>query len=298
MALSVDNNTIAKQWAIIAYNGKYKIISRCNGYALDVTESSTSDRTNIMTFRRHTDSNQQWSFVPAEVTVKFDANGGSSVSSVKVIYGNNLSVIPQTRRNGCTFLGWYTSKTGGSKLTTSTKITSNVTYYAHWYDPCENGEHSWESWIVTTAATCTTTGVKTRICTQCGNTETGVVPATGHAWGEWAVVTPANCFAEGLEQRICANDPAHIETRAIPATGHTFANGVCTVCGAADPNYISVTVGDVTGDGKLNSRDVIALMKLMLSPNPEITAVSDINSDGKLNSRDVIALMKLILTQA
>ena len=60
----------------------------------------------------------------------------------------------------------------------------------------------------------------------------------------------------------------------------------------------SLLLGDVTGDGKLNSRDVVALMKLMLTPNPTITAANDINSDGKLNSRDVIALMKLILAQA
>ena len=58
-----------------------------------------------------------------------------------------------------------------------------------------------------------------------------------------------------------------------------------------------VTPGDLTGDGKINSRDVIVLMKLVLTPNPEITAANDINSDGKLNSRDVIALMKLVLAK-
>ena len=55
---------------------------------------------------------------------------------------------------------------------------------------------------------------------------------------------------------------------------------------------------DLTGDGKLNSRDVIAIMKLILTPGAEVTAASDLNNDGKLNSRDVIALMKLVLTQS
>ncbi len=30
----------------------------------------------------------------------------------------------------------------------------------------------------------------------------------------------------------------HDPTSEIPATGHTFENGVCTVCGAADPDYV------------------------------------------------------------
>ena len=65
------------------------------------------------------------------------------------------------------------------------------------------------------------------------------------------------------------------------------------------PYYFEIVmVGDINGDGKLNSRDVLALMKLALSTNPEVTETSDLNGDGKINSRDVIALMKLVLTQA
>ena len=60
--------------------------------------------------------------------------------------------------------------------------------------------------------------------------------------------------------------------------------------------------GDVNGDGKLNSRDVVAIMKAALPgfvPSGNFSAeAADLNGDGKVNSRDVIALMKLILTQA
>ena len=62
-----------------------------------------------------------------------------------------------------------------------------------------------------------------------------------------------------------------------------------------DPEVIP---GDLNDDGKINSRDVIALMKLVLTPNAEVTAASDLNNDGKVNSRDVIILMKLVLSQA
>ena len=59
-----------------------------------------------------------------------------------------------------------------------------------------------------------------------------------------------------------------------------------------------VAPGDLNGDGKLNSRDVVALMKFLLQPNAELAAACDVNADGKLNSRDVIALMRLVLAQA
>ena len=43
-----------------------------------------------------------------------------------------IKTLPTTTRSGYVFDGWYTSASGGTKLTTSTAITGNVTYYAHW----------------------------------------------------------------------------------------------------------------------------------------------------------------------
>jgi uncharacterized repeat protein (TIGR02543 family) len=35
-------------------------------------------------------------------------------------------------RAGHTFLGWYTGKVKGTKVTAGTKVTKAVTLYAHW----------------------------------------------------------------------------------------------------------------------------------------------------------------------
>ena len=60
--------------------------------------------------------------------------------------------------------------------------------------------------------------------------------------------------------------------------------------------------GDVNGDGKVNSRDVIAVMKAVLAQNAGmaypagfIFKAADMNGDGKLNSRDVISVMKAVI---
>ena len=50
-----------------------------------------------------------------------------------------------------------------------------------------------------------------------------VVPATGHDWGEWAVTKEATETEEGVETRVCRNDESHVETKAIPAIGHTHS---------------------------------------------------------------------------
>ena len=65
-------------------------------------------------------------------TVTFDSNGGSSVASTIKEHGATIGTLPTPTRTGYTLTGWYTAKTGGNKISNSTIITKNITYYAHW----------------------------------------------------------------------------------------------------------------------------------------------------------------------
>ena len=125
---------------------------------------------------------------------------------------------------------------------------------------CTAHTHAFGEWTVTTPATCTKDGVKTRTC-ACGETETQTIPATGHSFGEWTVTTPATCTADGVETHSCAC--GETETRAIPATGHSFGewtvttpatctvDGVesrtCSACGETETRAIPAT-GHTFGD--------------------------------------------------
>lgn len=83
-------------------------------------------------------------FVPysrAARMVTFDANGGTvtvngvqrSSTSREVRNGAKLGTLPTASRGDeYIFLGWYTAKTGGNKITQDTTVSRNVTYYAHW----------------------------------------------------------------------------------------------------------------------------------------------------------------------
>ncbi|MCR0248129.1 MAG: InlB B-repeat-containing protein [Clostridium sp.] len=68
-----------------------------------------------------------------QYTAKFDGNGGSDGTNIKVDYDAKLGTLPTSTRTGYTFDGWYTAKTGGMKIDEDTKMPLNgATYYAHW----------------------------------------------------------------------------------------------------------------------------------------------------------------------
>ena len=61
--------------------------------------------------------------------------------------------------------------------------------------------------------------------------------------------------------------------------------------------YLDNRPGDVNGDRKINSKDVITLMKAIVGIAGEgyRETLADVNCDGRVNSKDVIALMKQIV---
>ena len=71
----------------------------------------------------------------ASYLVTFDANGGRvSQESTAVTIGKPYGTLPTPNRTGYSFDGWYTEKTGGTKVTETTTVGTNppTTLYAHW----------------------------------------------------------------------------------------------------------------------------------------------------------------------
>ena len=68
---------------------------------------------------------------------------------------------------------------------------------------------------------------------------------------------------------------------------------ICKRCLHAISDFLP---GDVNGDGKVNSTDVMMLRKFISNPNTvEIDkSAADMNGDGKVNSTDVMLLRKQI----
>jgi uncharacterized repeat protein (TIGR02543 family) len=90
--------------------------------------SSTTTVTGNVTYYAH------WTATKRSYTATFNGNGGStpSPSSITKKYNTALGTLPTCSRTGYTFLGWYTASSGGTKISTTTVVTKDITYYAQW----------------------------------------------------------------------------------------------------------------------------------------------------------------------
>ena len=117
--------------------------------------------------------------------------------------------------------GWTSDATGHWKVCTDCNATDIV-----------KASHTYGEWQITQEATDTKAGSKYRECTVCNYKETVTIPAIGHthtfdnAWhdmGNGCHAHKCTCGAFGA------------------AEDHTYQNGKCTACGAADPTYVPPT---------------------------------------------------------
>ena len=78
-------------------------------------------------------------FVPVWTIVGFDANGGvigSAETNKTCLVGiDELGVMPTVVRDGYTFMGWWTEREGGERVTANTLVTAGMcALYAHWVE--------------------------------------------------------------------------------------------------------------------------------------------------------------------
>ena len=70
---------------------------------------------------------------PTEFIVTFDGNGGMPSVGSMTTTNQKLTSLPSASRSGSySFDGWYTEKSGGTKVTTDTEFHANTTVHANW----------------------------------------------------------------------------------------------------------------------------------------------------------------------
>ena len=109
-----------------------------NGYGFDgwftssnggsqITSGSTVSITSTQTLYAH--------WTAGKVTVTFNANGGSTpTGSASVTYNSTYGTLPTPSRAGYNFVGWFTSASGGTQVTSSSTVTNTNSHslFAHW----------------------------------------------------------------------------------------------------------------------------------------------------------------------
>jgi len=70
-----------------------------------------------------------------KVTIAFKPNRGTIItpkSKKTITSGSSIGRLPQVIRNNQRFVGWYTAKNGGSKVTSASTFSKSTALYAHW----------------------------------------------------------------------------------------------------------------------------------------------------------------------
>ena len=110
------------------------VFAGCSGLKIVFVSSGDADRVKEHMWESGLEVGRVRFIVAAQVV--FAANGGSVDEPIRnVDPGCAVGTLPTPVRYMYAFLGWFTEANGGTKVTASTKVTEDVTYYAHWqYD--------------------------------------------------------------------------------------------------------------------------------------------------------------------
>ena len=121
---------------------------------------------------------------------------------------------------------------------------------------------------VTTPPTCTDQGYTTYTCTVCGSGYAGTyISATGHSYT--AVVIAPTCTTGGYTTYTCTSCSHSYKDSITDPKGHSYADGICGVCGAADPNNSpSVVIPTLTLKAPtLEFKDMITVNAMFTAEN-------------------------------
>ena len=146
-----------------------------------------------------------------EFTVTFDLNyGDEDAEKVTVDEGDTVDKPDNPSRSRYKFLGWYTKASGGEKFDFDTKITEDITLYAHWQKKSSGGSGS----------------------------SSNPSPSHTHAYGDW------ESNGDGTHSKKCANSGCDAET-VTESCDYTNSMTECGVCGYKDGNYHIATVAQL-----------------------------------------------------
>lgn len=225
--------------------------------------------TNMETFNENTNNYlkdlNNWSFDSFDInqksqyTVTFNSNGGSSVASRDVNYNEQVTKPSNPTRTGYTFKEWHLN---GSVYDFNTPVTSNITLTAVWN--------------------------KNDVIVD--ETLKDILEDEGYNVGNNYVskFTVGDSIAT-IKNKL-GNDVIIETDKEIIATGAVIKKG--------NESYTVVIKGDLTGDGKINSGDLLQMRKYLLEEVNLVGAYKEsgiIESNNEIKSLDLLRLRQYLL---
>ncbi|MBQ4546907.1 MAG: DUF4886 domain-containing protein [Oscillospiraceae bacterium] len=105
-----------------------------------------------------------------------------------------------------------------------------------------------------------------------------------------SVVTEPTCTEQGYTTYTCKFCGESYVGDYVPALGHTYANGICTICGAWE-----YPMGDINLDGSVNVKDAYyarLVAAKLIRPTEQQILLGDADLDGKITALDANIIRK------
>ncbi len=153
------------------------------------------------------------SFTATVNTNNLSVRSGPGTEFTRIAYihnGTKLTITAIVEAGGYTW-GMYDG--GWVALEYSDYNSAKLSYYQN---------HSYGSWTVYQAASCSAAGQERRTCQHCSHYEVKAIEKTAHSYGSWHVSKAATCVEAGEELRECAAC-GHKEGRSTPVTQHSLS---------------------------------------------------------------------------
>ena len=210
-------------------------------------------------------------------TISYRANGGSGAPDAQIKEYNVTLTLSNTKptRSGYTFLGWSTSSTAISATyqpSGSYTDNSNVTLYAVWKQNSSAISGNVTSYDIDKNDVATV-----RLLNSAGTSEVGKVQCEADTSSQVAYeikdVQAGNYILKVSKE-------GHVTRTYEITVGQNGVTQDVKIC----------LIGDVTGDGKVNTRDLNRVYAHVNGTNP-LTGYEfdcgDVTGDGKINTRDL-----------
>ena len=120
---------------------KYMYCYNCKTSTATATKTNTTTNVSSTPTANYAKSGAGAARITATITTNvtslvltYNNNGGSGCYSKTIVKGGTYGTLCTPVRDGHSFAGWYTTASGGTKITSSTSVTvtANQTIYAHW----------------------------------------------------------------------------------------------------------------------------------------------------------------------
>ena len=241
-------------------------------------------------------------------TVKFDGNGADelSLASKEVTYNSTYGELPQPKRDGYNFIGWYTKAEGGMIITPDAKvtITEAQTLYAQW---------SQVKFLITFNATGGTSESAQKLVTY--DKAYGVLPTaerTGYIFKGWYLdeactqqITSDTIVALTANQSVYAKWELVKYVITFDATGGTSERDSKQVTYGKTYGVLPTAMKDgdefigwFTEDGiEITSASIVEIESdtTLYAKWASDEVVGDVNADGVFNVADAVMMQKWLL---